>query len=473
MLFGPGSPAEEWTVDNLIYPSARALAKAIRTREVSSLEVVTACISRIEEVNPKLNAVVQTTFEKALDQARQADDDLRRGADPGPLHGVPMTIKDSLDTAGVITTAGTMGRARYVPDKDATVVARLRAAGAILLGKTNTPELTAVGITDNDVYGRTNNPYDLSRTPGGSSGGAAAIIAAGGSPFDLGSDTGGSIRLPSHFCGIAGIKPTAGRVPRTGHIISFDIGYLDRFTHIGPMARFVKDLVLLLPIISGVDWVDPTVVPLPCPSPADAPLTRLRVAYFGDNGIETPTGDTVRTLEQAVQALSAGGVTTREARPPGIEEADTLWNSLFLADGGEAIRKLLRASGTDPAEMHPSIAWTQSDRVLPARELAELIVAWKQFQSRMLAFMVDHDAILCPASATPASKHDEARRPDFSYKYPHNLTGWPVVVVRSGTSREGLPIGLQVVARPWREDVAFALAQKIEDTLGGWQPPDL
>ena len=460
-------------MENLIYRSAKALAEAIRTRELSSSAVVAAYISRIKEVNPKLNAVVQTTFEEAMEQARQADDDLLRGAIQGPLHGVPMTIKDSLDTAGVITTAGTRGRARYVPEKDATVVARLRAAGAILLGKTNTPELTAVGITDNYVYGRTNNPYDLSRTPGGSSGGGAAIIAAGGSPFDIGSDTGGSIRMPSHFCGIAGVKPTAGRVPRTGHIISFDIGYLDRFTHIGPLARFVEDLVLLLPIISGVDWVDPTIVPLPCRSPMDVSLTRLRVAYFSDNGIETPTGDTVQALVQAVHALSAGGVTTTEARPPGIEKADTLWNSLFLADGGEAIRKLLRASGTDPVDMHPSIAWTQSDRVLPARELAVLIVAWKEFQSRMLVFMKDYDALVCPASATPASKHGAARRPDFSYKYPHNLTGWPVVVVRGGTSSEGLPIGLQVVARPWREDVAFALAQQIEDGLGGWQLPQL
>ena len=181
----------------------------------------------------------------------------------------------------------------------------------------------------------------------------------------------------------------------------------------------------------------------------------------------------MQALVQAVHALSSGGVTTTEARPPGIEEADTLWNSLFLADGGEAIRKLLRASGTDPVDMHPSIAWTQSDRVLPARELAELIVAWKEFQSRMLVFMKDYDALVCPASATPASKHGAARRPDFSYKYPHNLTGWPVVVVRGGTSSEGLPIGLQVVARPWREDVAFALAQQIEDGLGGWQPPQL
>jgi amidase len=203
--------------------------------------------------------VVQKRFEVALDEARRADDQLMRGEIRGPLHGVPMTIKDSLDTAGVVTTAGTKGRAAYIPNQDATVVARLRDAGAILLGKTNTPELTATGITDNYVYGRTNNPYDVTRTAGGSSGGAAAIIATGGVPFDIGSDTGGSIRMPSHYCGIAGIKPTAGRVPRTGHILSFDIGHIDLLTHIGPLARYVEDLVLLLPIISGVDWYDPSI----------------------------------------------------------------------------------------------------------------------------------------------------------------------------------------------------------------------
>ncbi len=460
-------------MDNLIYRSAKTLAEAIRDKEVSSLDVVTACIARIEAVNPKINAVVQRTFEDAIDQAQRADDALVRGVVSGPLHGVPMTIKDSLDTAGVITTAGTVGRASYVPDRDATVVARLRAAGAILVGKTNTPELTAVGITDNYVYGRTNNPHDLSRTPGGSSGGAAAIIAAGGIPFDIGSDTGGSIRMPSHYCGIAGIKPTAGRVPRTGHILSFDIGFLDRFTHIGPLARYVEDLVLLLPIISGMDWHDPTVAPVPLGDPRDVSLRQLRVAHYSDNGTKTPTGDTVRAMEQAVQVLSAGGMTTVEDRPPDTEQAPTLWFRLFHADGGQAIRRVLQASGTDPAEMHPSIRWTQSDQLLPTLELTDLIAEWNLYQSRMLTFMKGYDAIVCPVSSTPAPEHGAAEGPDFSYAYAYNLTGWPSVVVRSGTSSEGLPIGVQVIASPWREDIAFAIAQQIETELGGWQPPDI
>src|SRR5262245_19756015 len=236
-------------MEELIYQPATLLAEAIRCKEVSAVEVLEACLQRIEAVNPKLNAVVHLAADSARAQAQHADAALARGDSNGPLHGVPMTIKDSLDTAGVISTGGTKGRASYVPTADATVVARLRAAGAILLGKTNTPELTLSFETDNLLYGRTNNPYDLARTPGGSSGGAAAIIAAGGSPFDIGSDTAASIRWPAHCCGIAGIKPTAGRVPRTGHIIPFGLGARDMLTQNGPMARFVEDLSLILPII--------------------------------------------------------------------------------------------------------------------------------------------------------------------------------------------------------------------------------
>ena len=230
-------------MDSLIYASATALAAAIRARKLSSLEVVQACLRRIEEVNPQLNAVVQLAAHTAQEQARKADAALARGEIGGPLHGVPITVKDSFDTAGMVSTWGTPGRAGYVPAQDATAVARLKAAGAIVLGKTNTPEFTYSYETDNPVYGLTHNPYDLEYSPGGSSGGAAAIVACGGSPLDVGSDTGGSIRLPAHFCGIAGIKPTSGRVPRTGHAIAFG-GLLDAFTQVGPLARYVEDLAL-------------------------------------------------------------------------------------------------------------------------------------------------------------------------------------------------------------------------------------
>jgi amidase len=460
-------------MDTLIYRSAKALAEAIRSKEVSSYEVVTACISRINVVNSKINAVVQNTFEEALDLARQADDALRQGNIRGPLHGVPMTIKDCLDTAGVITTAGTKGRASYNPNQAATVVARLRDAGAILLGKTNTSELTAVGITDNHVYGRTNNPWDVTRTPGGSSGGPAAVIAAGGVPFDIGSDAGGSIRMPSHYCGITGIKPTAGRVPRTGHIPSLEIGLLDLLFHVGPLARYVEDLILLLPIISGVDGHDPTIAPVPLGNPNEVSLTQLRVAYYSDNGVKTPTSDTKQALQQAIGILSAVGMTLVEDRPASVEQSSRLFSSLVLADGGEAIRNILRMWGTDPTEMHPSIRWTQSDHVISTSEMSALIAEWNIYRSQMLFFLKKYDAIVCPASSSPAPKHEASEERDFSYTNAYNLTGWPAVVVRGGTSSEGLPIGVQVVARPWREDVALAIAQQIEKELGGWQPPRL
>ena len=227
-------------MQELIYSSAKSIAAAIREKQVSCKEVLEAHLRRIDEVNPRLNAVVQLALDRARAEAEQADRALAMGQSLGPLHGVPMTIKDSLDTEGVVSTGGTQGRAAFVPQADATVVARMRAAGAILMGKTNTPELTLAGETNNLVYGRTNNPYDLARTPGGSSGGAGAIIAAGGSPLDLGSDTGGSVRLPTHFCGIAGLKPTSGRGSQDGArrpIRHGRYGPVDRERPPGPVCR--------------------------------------------------------------------------------------------------------------------------------------------------------------------------------------------------------------------------------------------
>ena len=233
--------------------SAVDIGKAIASNEMTSRKPVENCIERINKINPSINALVQDCFERALSEADSLDIELAQGINRGPLHGVPMTLKDSLDTEGVITTWATLGRQNEVPEVDATLVTRLREAGSILLGKTNTPELTLAADTDNLVYGRTKNPYDTNLSPGGSSGGAAAIIATGGSPFDIGSDTGGSIRIPSHSCGIAGIKPTSGRVPRTGHCISYALGATESLTQNGPMARYVRDLDPILKVISGPD----------------------------------------------------------------------------------------------------------------------------------------------------------------------------------------------------------------------------
>ena len=295
-------------MENVIYSSAKTLAGLVSKGEVSAVELVEGCMRRIEEVNPKLNAVVQFCTDRAMEEAKAADESRAKGDSLGPLHGVPMTIKDSLDTQGVISTGGTMGRAKFVPGEDATVVKRLREAGAILLGKTNTPELTLHGETDNLIYGRTNNPYDLDRNPNGSSGGAAAIVSSGGVPFDLGSDTGGSIRAPAHVCGIAGIKPTSGRVSRTGHIVPWGMGALDALTTIGPMTRYVEDLDLVLRVIAGPDGRDPGLVPMPLLDPSEVSIKGLRAAFHSNNGNIEPTAETTVMVQAVASALEEAGV---------------------------------------------------------------------------------------------------------------------------------------------------------------------
>ena len=242
--------------------SASKLAELIRSNVASSEEVVKAHISRIKKVNPRLNAVVVLTEKSALKSAREADSLTQNSKSLPPLHGVPITIKDAFEVAGVVSTGGTLGRKDYVPDTDAIAVKRLKQAGAIILGKTNLPEISMGFESSNLVYGKANNPFDVERTPGGSSGGEASIIAAGGSPFGIGSDAGGSIRWPAHCCGIVGMKPTTGRTARTGHWPAFS-GIFSLVTQIGPMARSVEDIALTLPMLSGPDGVDPTVMPIP------------------------------------------------------------------------------------------------------------------------------------------------------------------------------------------------------------------
>lgn len=458
--------------DPPFYSSTTALAQAIRKKQMSSEELVKVCLARIEAVNPKLNAVVQLGADRARSQAREADQALGRGESRGALHGVPMTVKDSLDTAGMITTGGTKGRSSFVPKEDATVVARLRAAGAILLGKTNTPEFTLSFETHNLVYGRTNNPYDVTRTSGGSSGGAAAIVASGGAPFDIGSDYGGSIRLPAHFCGIAGIKPSAGRVPRTGHIYPFG-GIQDSFQQIGPLARYVDDLALLLPIIAGPDWVDPAIVDFPLLDPRAVDLAKLRVSFHTDNGVLTPTKEIAAVVRAAAKALSDQRVPVEEARPTGIEESYELVLGLYFTDGGAAISRLLREAGTT----EHSFQGIERTKALSAVELDALIARWYAFRSRMLSFLKTYDVILCPVNANPALPHGSTAAPDvykgFTYTMTYNMTGWPGAVVRGGTSSEGLPLGVQVISRPGREDIALAVAKHLETTLGGFVPPKL
>ena len=461
-------------MSELTYKSATELAAMVRAKKVSPSEVIDAHIARIEAVNPKLNAVVQLMAESARARAAEADAALVGGENWGPLHGIPFTVKDSIEMQGVISTAGTKGRADHVAERDSVVVTRLRGAGAIPLAATNVPEVCLAGETDNLVYGRTSNPYDLGRTPGGSSGGEAAIIAAGGSPLGLGSDVGGSIRQPSHFCGIAGLKPTSGRVPSTGHWPPLD-GLLGPMFKIGPMARRVEDLALALPIIAGPDWRDARVGAVPIGDPSKVELSAMRVAMFTDNGNIPADADTVTTIAAAAEALKSAGAQVNEARPPGAERANDMFISILRSDGGAGVRALLEEAGT--TEPHPLLQmWLdrQGSSPLIAAEFAAMLAALDRWRSQMLSIFADHDAVLCPVWATPAVEHGtlaDAGWPGTSYTRQFNLTGWPGAVVRAGTSGGGLPIGVQLVAAPWREDIALALAGQIETALGGWQAP--
>jgi amidase len=455
--------------------SASRLARAVRKKEISSLELVQAHLERIENVNPKLHAVVQLPAERALDEARAADAALARREIKGPLHGVPVTFKDAIETAGIISTGGTLGRRFHVPGEDAAVVKRLREAGAIVLGKTNCPELGWAWETDNLIYGRTHNPFNLSLSPGGSSGGESAIIAAGGSPLGLGSDAGGSVRFPAYCCGITAIKPTSGRAPRTGHFPGPG-GPLDALWQIGPLARYVEDLALALKIISGVDWRDPSVVSMPLAGPERVRLPELRVAFYTDNGIEPPAPEIVEAVRKAAQALSDGGAQVEEARPPEIERTYELYLGLFCADGAAGLESLLAAAGT--TEFHPlmqRVLEIQRRHAISMAEYGALVGRWDAFRAALLGFMERYDAILCPVCSFAGMEHGSTydRLPAFSYTMTYNLTGWPAAVVPVGRSPEALPLGLQIAARPWREDVALAAARHLETALGGWQKPTL
>jgi len=463
---GEGQPERK---EDLIYRSASDMARLVRARSMSSEELVRAHLSRISEVNPKLNAVCQIDEKGALTAARDADAALKRREEVGKLHGVPVTIKDSFDTKGMISTGGTEGRRGFVPATDATVVARLRAAGAIILGKTNTPELTLSYDTENLIYGRTGNPYDLARTPGGSSGGAAAILAVGGSALDIGSDTAGSIRIPAHFCGVAGLKPTFGRVSRAGHILPPG-GGAGRRTHVGPMARFVEDLVLALSIISGPDPKDPEAEAAALEDPGTVHLPALRLGFFTETGKGRATPEMVQAVRSAAETLRAAGLKGEPARPPGLDTAAELLGALNSGDGGEYYQQLLRQCGT--TNFHPQTSQflqrLRSDRSF-ARKYDDVLIEWANLRESCLKFMKDFEILISPPCSNPAPQPKNLGFVDFSYASFFNLLGWPAAVVRVGRTSSGLPKGVQIVGRPWKEHEVLAVALHLEKKLGGWK----
>ncbi|WP_293393893.1 amidase [Nevskia sp.] len=468
------------TPEQLVERSVVEIAAMIRSKQVSAVDVVKACYARIDLVNPRINAVVAQCRERALAEAAEADALLARGQIKGPLHGVPFTVKDSFDTAGVVSTGGTLGRKDFVPGKDATVVARVREAGAILLGKTNTPEFTLGGgarETFNLLHGQTYNPYGEGYLCSGSSGGAGAIVAAAGSYFDIGSDYGGSIRGPAFANGIAGLKPTYGRVPRTGHIVGYG-GPFDTFQEIGPLTRRVADIELLLPIMMGQDSSDAAMAPVPLGASKDVDLSKLRVAWYDDNGSVKVSGEVQAIIKQCVGYFRALGCKVKEDRPPRFKELADTRSAFSGADGRAFMRRLLKKHGTTQASPGLNI----SGDAVASTEFTRLCEKMDAIKSEQLAWFEQYDLILCPVTWRAVQKvpAEFLKSPEWGAGYggmtsEYNTTGWPAGVVRVGTSKEskGLPLGIHVVAQPWRDDVVLAAMAHIEAQTGGWIPPPL
>lgn len=459
----------------LLELSASRMAEMIRQRRISSVELVRAHLERIERVNPAINAAVEVLARTALQAAEAADRKMTAGEQCGRLHGVPFSVKDSINVRGIRTTAGTLGRRNAAhADRDATLVARLRAAGGIPIAKTNLPDLLFSFETDNLLCGRTNNPYDVTRTPGGSSGGESALLAACGSPLGLGSDALGSVRVPAAFCGIASIKPTSGRLPRTGHIPPVG-GWIEALWQIGPMARHVEDLVLAMELLAYADGDDFTSPPVALRGAPEVP--KLRAAYFTSNGFATCTQPVRDAVTSSAEFLSKVGMRVDEERPPGVQDAYELELALLGADGAEGIDEYLRHAGSD--QVHPFLS-AFVDHMRPHRAsasgLARRWAQWDEYRKNMQKFFERYDIILCPVYTRSALEHGGSLQPSnfegFSYTMAWNLAGAPAATVRCAEDGR-LPVNVQVVAPPWRDLTALAVCQALEQEFGGWRAPTL
>lgn len=498
---------------------ARDIAQRIEAGDLSSQEVIEDHIRRIEDVNLSLNAVVVPLFDRALDEATVADAARTRGEPLGPLHGVPITVKEQFLVAGTPTTAGLASRTGHRATSDGPLVQRLRQAGAIVLGKTNISQLMIYHESDNPIYGRTNNPWDLERTPGGSSGGEAAIIAAGGSTLGIGSDFGGSIRIPAHFCGIHGLKPTTGKLTNLDTPAEFFSGQEAIVPQTGPIARTVTDLALAMEVLStsALRAMDPAEPPVPWKNPASVSLDRMRVAMYTDDEFFRPAPSIKRAVREAAAALRTRGARVEEWTPPDVGQAMRLFLGIVSADGGAGARQtlgkdrrdrrvtgLLRAAGM-PNQARPVVArllgrarqlhMAGTLRSMGRRSTADywrLIGERNDYRAHFLTELDARrfDAIICPPHALPALIHggSEHLLNAASYSLLYNVLGMPAGVVAATRVREGeesdrspsrdlveraarkteagsagLPVGVQVVARHWREDIVLRVMIALEE----------
>jgi amidase len=461
---------------SVLEQSAIRLAREIKDRRVSASETVKQHLERIEAVRRSINATVQIFPDEALAAAASVDARIAAGEDPGPLGGVPFSIKDSIDLAGSKCTAGTWGRRDAAPaERDATLVQRLKSAGGIPIAKTNLPDLLFSFETDNLLYGRTNNPYDLTRTPGGSSGGESALIAAGGSPLGLGSDAFGSVRLPAAFCGLAAIKPTSGRLPRTGHVPGPG-GWAQSVWQMGPMARRVEDIQLAMRLLAYPDDQDLWSPPVPLLE-ATNELRHLRVAFFTSNGFANCQPEIIAAVQNCARFLEQEGAAVTEDRPPFLASVFDLEMALFGADGALGLDAYLSAIGSHRIHpLHANFVSYMRSHQATASEFAEVWARWDAYRAALASFFQRYDVILCPAFTQTAIPHGASMLEEnfrgFSYTMAWNMGEAPAATVRCA-EHNGLPINIQVVAKPWNDMLTLRVCEAIEQNFGGWQAPPL
>lgn len=461
---------------DIYYLKATEILHLIHSRKISAREVMQVHLDRIEAVNPKINALTQRVPEEiCLQEADKIDAQLSK-TPMKHLAGLPVTIKDLLNVKGLVTSSGSSGLFKIGPAaEDATLVKRLKEAGAIVIGLTNTPEFCRGGDSSNLLYGTTNNPYDLSRTSGGSSGGSAALLAAGGSPLSIGTDGGGSLVMPSHCNGTTCLKPTHGLLPGTGMVGGDTPGIIGAMVTNGPMARYVQDLKLVLPYLAGPDGRSPYIPPVALAE--SEPLASLRIAYFTENGFTPVDKEIQAVVKKAASSLAEDVKSVREAKPNCVQHAFDLHWDLFLGgDRGKRFRQGLQALGVTEFSWEMQEFLRQADACeLSTTELQQRMTDIDKYRISMLHFMKDYDVLISPVFPKPAKVHGIGLKEisDFSYAMTHNLTGWPTVSVRCGTSKEGLPINVLIAAKPWKDITALAVAERLEELHGGWQPPKL
>jgi Asp-tRNA(Asn)/Glu-tRNA(Gln) amidotransferase A subunit family amidase len=482
-----GSPQRvEVELDDIVYLSLTEMAKSILAKKISPVQLIDAHLSRIGELHPKLNAFITVDAERARAQAKSAEIALGSASKSnsiGPLHGVPISIKSSIDVAGLPSECGSALRKGYVPSEDAPLVARLREAGAIILGNTNVPEFLMAYETDNLLYGRTNNPWDLSRTPGGSSGGEAAAIAAGCSAGGVGSDGGGSIRIPAHYSGICALKPTPGRVPSTGHYPA-SAGPFAQLGVVGPMARRISDVQKLFEVMAGPHYGDPSSAPVPLRRWSDREIRALRVAYFVDDEITAVTPETAATVRTAVDALRTQGFNVTEWQPQNLDRVWQLWWNLFGRASQMSFAPTIAGRETELSPIYRAFrAMVAEAPPLAAQDLLNTLLARDVVRGKLLETMEEFPTLLCPVCAIPAFRHGErewtiqGRKVKYlkamSYSQWFNLLGNPAAVVPVGQSPEGLPIGVQIIGRPWEDEAVLGVAAIIENACGKYRRPPI